>query len=254
MEKIEAVILAAGKGTRLNSGQPSKKPKVLYEIGGKPMIFYTLENLEKAGIKKIILLLGYKKEAVLKTLQKKYKIAIQKEQKGTAHALMCAKSKISKETENILVLNGDDTAFLKPQTIKKLIKKHLKEKNKITFISVIRENPTGFGRIKRDKAKRVIGIVEEKEATEAEKEIKETNTGIYVFDKKWVFENLPKIKQSAQGEYYLTDIISLAINQKEKINVILEKDESQFIGVNTPEQLEYANLMIKQKSQKNEIF
>lgn len=250
MDKIEVIVLAAGKGTRLNSGYPSPKPKVLYEICGKPMILYTLENIIKSGIKKIIVVVGYKKNQVIKVLSKyktlfEIKIAVQKKQKGTAHALLSAKKAISKDTKHILVVNGDDTAFLKPETIKKLVKKHFLKKNKITFISTIRKNPSGLGRIKRNKSGKITGIIEQKEATEGEKKIKETNTGIYIFEKKWVFENLPKISLSHQGEYYLTDIIELAILEGEKIEVITENDESQFIGVNSLKQLHHANCFMK---------
>lgn len=244
-KNIQALILAAGRGTRLNNGQPSEKPKVSYEICGKPMILYTLENLQKAGIDNIIVVLGYKKEEVKKILPNYIKIAIQKEQKGTGHAVLSAKPQVNENIKFLLVLNGDDTAFLKPKTIQKLISYHLKHKNTITFISVIRKNPSGFGRIKRNKKGNIIGIVEEKEANSKEKQIKETNTGIYVFEKNWLFENLPKITKSTSGEYYLTDIISLAIQNKEKIAAIVEKDEKQFIGINTPEQLKYANKIME---------
>lgn len=241
MNEIQVIILAAGKGTRLNNGKPSEKPKVLYEICGKPMIAYTLKTLQRGGFTNIIAVLGYKKEEVKKILPPNIKVAIQKEQKGTGDAVLAAKSYIDEKIKFVLVLNGDDTAFLKPETLKKLIKTHLKDKNKITFISVLRSNPTGFGRIKRNKKGKIIAIVEEKEANRREKQIKETNTGIYVFEKKWLFENLPKISVSHSGEYYLTDIIGLAIKNKERVEAIIEKDENQFIGINTPQQLQYAN-------------
>ncbi len=254
MEKINAFILAAGKGTRLNNGKPSDKPKVLYEVNGRPMVSYTLSLLRKIGIKKPVVIIGYKAALVKKTLgNKTISYVLQRKQLGTGHALLCAK-KYLKGIDVALVMGGDDSSFYKPQTLLSLIKHHRRSDSVITLLTIDHPHPEGLGRILRDNKDKIISIIEEKEATLGQKKIKEVNAGCYCFKTSWLLDNLSRIKVSDQvGEYYITNLIKMAIAENEHVTALKIKNHNEWIGVNTPEQLVEANtLMKKTKNKANE--
>jgi bifunctional UDP-N-acetylglucosamine pyrophosphorylase/glucosamine-1-phosphate N-acetyltransferase len=236
--EIKIVILAAGKGKRMQS----ELPKVLARIRGKAMIKHLLESVEDIVDKKIILVVGHKMEMVQKELGDKYLYVWQKEQLGTGHALSCAKENC-KDTNHIVVLQGDQP-FISKETVQKMIEKHLKSGAKITFTSVEVpdfENWRGafmnFGRILRKNGK-ITGIRESKDATVEEKGIKEVNAGCYVFEAKWLWENLKKIKnENSQKEYYLVDLIHIAATNNDKIENI-KIDPKEALGANSQEELD----------------
>ena len=247
MTNITIVVLAAGKGTRLSGGSPSPKPKVLYEIGGKPIILHTLEKLRRIGFGEIVIVVGHKAEDVKNAVGKGFIFAHQEKRLGTGHAARVGLSYVSKEAENIMVLNGDDSAFYKLGTIKKVVEQHLSQKNAITFVTLAPVDPTGLGRILRRSGK-VVGIVEEKAATEQQKRIREVNDGLYLFKRDWLEKYLPTIKRSIVGEYYLVDLIALAVNQGEKVEAYKLSDPTEWKGVNTPEELSAADILMKQRT------
>jgi bifunctional UDP-N-acetylglucosamine pyrophosphorylase/glucosamine-1-phosphate N-acetyltransferase len=244
VNNIQALVLAAGKGKRINA---QEKPKVLYPLLGKPIILYSLKNLKKAGFKKPILVIGYKGNEVKKTLGNSVGYVWQKRQLGTGHAVLCAKDAL-KGVKSVLIIYGD-MPFWKPSTFKKLIKEHQKTGAILSLVSVILDNPSfyKYGHIIRDKNGDLKEIVEEKVATSEQKKIKECNPGCYVIETKWLFENLPKIRKSAVGEYYLTDLLGLAVSQGEKINIMPIKDWKEVVGINTKEQLKLAEEVLKNK-------
>lgn len=247
MKNIATIVLAAGKGTRLSGGSPSPKPKVLYEIGGKSIILHTLEKLRKIGFGEIVVVVGHKAEDVKNVVGEGFIFAHQEKRLGTGHAAKIGLSYASKEAENILVLNGDDSAFYKLGTIKKVVEQHLSQQNTITFVTLVPDDPTGLGRILRKKEK-VVGIVEEKAATWQQKRIREVNDGLYLFRRDWLEKYLPTIKRSAVGEYYLVDLISLAVNQREKVEAYKLSDPTEWKGINTPEELAAADTLMKQRT------
>lgn len=238
-EKTKIVIMAAGKGTRMESDLP----KVLAPLKGKPMIRHLLETMSKIYKGKPIAIVGYKKELVKKELGNLCSYALQKKQLGTAHAVACAEKKCG-NAENIIVLSSDQP-YVKEETIIESLKKHKKSKAKITFTTTVVPNFEGWrkyflshGRILRKK-REIIGIREYKDASEKEKRIKEVNTACcYVFDAKWLWKNLKKVKnENLKGEYYLTDLIQIARDSGEKIeNIKMENYES--LGANSKEELE----------------
>lgn len=233
-EKISAIILAAGKGTRMRSSLP----KILHEICGKPMISYTLQNLRSAGVGEIVAVVSFRRNLVIPKIKGTVKFAIQKNPKGgTADAAKSGFSRVSGSAKIIVVINGDDSAFYAPATIKEIIKIHIDRERKLTFASLIKENPTGLGRVIRGEDGLITKIVEEKDASETEKKVKEVNDGLYVFDRDWFTDNLVKIKKGPQGEYYLTDLIKLAIGQKDRMATYTLPNDDEWQGVNTPEQL-----------------
>jgi len=245
MKKINAFILAAGKGTRLNNGKPSDIPKVLYKIGNRPMISYSLDLLKKVGIKNPIVIVGYKAALVKRTLGHKGIIyVLQRKQLGTGHAILCAKDYL-KECQNALIMGGDDSAFYKPSTIKKLIHTHQNSKATITLLTIQINDPYGLGRIVRDQKGKIIAIVEEKEATIEQKKIKEINAGCYCINSAWLLKNLSRLKLHPQTkEYYLTDLVKIAIEEGEKVTSVKVTNPFEWRGINTPEELKKANQLI----------
>ncbi|MCH7541314.1 NTP transferase domain-containing protein [Patescibacteria group bacterium] len=244
MKNLAAIVLAAGKGTRLASGAPSPKPKVMYEIGGKPMVLYTLDILRKLGLEEIVIVVGHKASDVVKTVGEGFKFATQEKRLGTAHAVSIGLQKVSGDKTEVIVLNGDDSAFYKVETIKKVLNKHIGKGNTITFVSLQTKDPKGLGRVIR-KGGRVVSIVEDKVATKEQKKIREINDGVYVFKKEWLKNNLPTIKKSPVGEYYLVDLISLAVSQEKNVDAFKLSDSSEWFGVNTPEELTAANTQMQ---------
>jgi bifunctional UDP-N-acetylglucosamine pyrophosphorylase/glucosamine-1-phosphate N-acetyltransferase len=242
MKKTCAVVLAAGKGTRMKSD----KPKVLHELAGKPMLFYTLEKIKDAGIEKLILVIGYKGEEVKKQVKDnisfnriiEYKT--QPEQKGTGDAVSWGIKGIS-GFDNVLVVNGDDSAFYTKDTVIKVVEKHESQKSAVTFVTLEKKDPAGLGRVLRDKNGDVVGIVEEKDADEKQKKIKEVNAGFYVFDLMWLKKNINKIKESKVGEYYIVDLIRIAVNEGKNISVYRLANKNEWQGVNTKDDLKKAS-------------
>ncbi len=241
---VSAVILAAGKGSRMKS----LTPKVLRKICGRPMISFTLENLRKAGISDITIVVGFRKNYVIKEIGGAVKFANQKNSKGgTADAAKAGLIKIGPKSEILVVINGDDSAFYKAETIKKIIHIHKERGRKLTFVSLIKDDPHGLGRVIRGDNGLITKIVEEKDATDEERKIKEVNDGLYVFDRIWFERNINKVKKGPQGEFYLIDIVKLAINQGDRMATYTLPNDDEWQGVNTPEQLEEAEIKMRKR-------
>lgn len=249
MENISAIVLAAGKGTRLNHGQPSELPKVMYKICGKPMLEYTLKTLENININDVVLVVGYKADMIKNYFGKRFKYALQKEQKGTGHAVMCAKEAVDPTNEHILVIQGDDSAFYSPDTIVNLMSAHIKGKAKVSLLTLKHPNPRELGRIIRDKKGSIVAIKEKEVLTPTERKINEINTGTYCFETPWLWENIKKLKPSAtgKGELILPDLIKIAVDQKDKVSAHTITDHQEWVGVNTTEQLKLANEVMEKK-------
>ncbi len=247
-DNFTAVILAAGKGTRMGL----EMPKVLVPLKGKPLLFHVIENLDKAGCNRFIIIVGYKKELIQsqiekvyeKTLYKKCEFIFQEEQLGTGHAVLCAEERLkpvsivkTKVSEHFVVVAGD-MPMLRAQTFKKLLKYHLLNKNTITVLTAYVENPTGYGRIVKNDEGAIYKIVEERDASLDEKALKEINTGTYVFHNQRAFPLLKQIgAENMQGEYYLPDMIAIALKYNYKVSSFALKDNLEARGVNTPLEL-----------------
>ncbi len=231
---ISAIILAAGMATRMKSDVP----KVLHEICGRPMIAYTLQNLRRAGIAEIIAVIAFEKEKVMKRISGEVKFAVQKTAKGgTADAAKSGLPMVSANCKTLIVINGDDSAFYTPETIRKIIEIHSERERKLTFVSLMKDDPMGLGRVIRGANGLIVKIVEEKDATDAERKIKEVNDGLYVFDREWFNDNIGKVKKGSQGEYYLVDLVKLAIDEGARMATYTLPNDDEWQGVNTPEQL-----------------
>ena len=239
-ERVKIVILAAGYGKRMQS----ELPKVLIPLHGKTLLAHIIESVKQTGLcEKPIVIVGQQRELVMSTIGDGCEYVVQEEQKGTGHAVMITQKALENNTDYVVVLYGD-MPFISSQTIKNIVEKHAGSESKITFATTTvpdfndwRKVFMTFARILRN-GKEIIGIREYKDATEEEKELKEVNAGCWVFNEKWVWENLKKIdKNNAQGEYYLTDLIPIAIKNGDKVETVsIEPREA--LGVNSKEELE----------------
>ena len=246
---IGAIILAAGKGTRMKSDLP----KVLHKINDKALAEYVIDAVYSAGIKKVCLVIGYQADRVKENLHRDVEYAFQEEQLGTGHAVMCAKEFLDK-CEDVLVLCGD-TPLVTASTIKALMDYHRGRGNYVTVLSAMMKDPTGYGRIVRDKEGNFIKNVEHKDATDEERKICEINSGIYVFNAKELKEGLGSLTtDNAQGEYYLPDVITAIRDKGLKVGAFSAEDPEDIFGINTVEQLEESKKIIdtRQKNQKEE--
>lgn len=249
MEKYAGIILGAGKGTRMNEGAASPIPKVMYEMNGKPIIWHDVRLLERAGVNLIAVVVGYRKELIIKYLGNDYLYPEQKEQLGTGHAVMMAKDLLEGKATNVIIFYGDNPLY-KTESVKKLIKNYESEKSTIALLTVKLENPSywAFGRIIRDASGDIIDIREQKDCSEEQLKIKETNPGFYIIDAAWLWQNIGKIKNNnAKQEYYLTDIVKIAAKQNKKIIGVSLSEEYEAIGINTPEQLKQAENILKSR-------
>lgn len=239
-----AVVLAAGLGTRMKS----KTHKVLHPICGKPMIQHMLDTLNTTGFDRKIVVIGKLKEQVMAALGEGYEYAVQDEQLGTAHAVMMAQPQLAGQDGTTLVCAGD-TPIIRPATIEKMLAEHRASGAAVTVLTAIVDNPFGLGRIIRDEETGdVLRIVEEKDATEAERLIREINSSVYLFDNRLLFDALSKIdNNNSQGEYYLTDCLEVLRGAGHKVGAFITDDPKEIQGINDRAQLAVANGIIRER-------
>lgn len=237
MNNRYAVILAAGKGTRMKS----KLYKVLHPVAGKAMVDHVLTTVNEAGFGEVVTIVGHGADLVKETLGDRSEYCLQAEQLGTGHAVLQAKELLADKEGTTLVICGDTPLFT-PETIEALVKLHESEQAKATILTAHADNPFGYGRIIRGENNFVAKIVEQKDATEAEKAVQEINTGTYVFDNKALFEALDNVgNNNAQGEYYLPDVIGILADKGERIAAYQMADMNEGLGVNDRVALAQAN-------------
>lgn len=249
LENVISVVLAAGKGTRMKS----ELPKVATLLAGKPLLTHVLDSLQSAGISKKVIIVGFKKEVVEEIANKSPNVefAIQAEQLGTGHALLCAEKNLSSFSGTVLVACGD-VPLLSPKTFSALLKFHKEQAYAATILTCDFQNPKGYGRILRNGDGDVVAIREEKDATDAERQVTEINTGTYCFDSQNLFANLKQLGNSnAQKEYYLTDLISVLREQGKRVGAYKLENPNETKGVNSPEDLqELENLLLQAGAKK----
>ena len=235
-KELRIIILAAGKGTRMNSDLP----KVLHKLNGKALLDFVLDESELLNPKETILVVGFKKEQVISHTKHRanLKYATQMEQLGTGHAVLQTGDLLKNKEGHILILYGD-VPNIKESTLRPIIDDHLINNRDLTLITAEIDDPTGYGRIIRDKNDNLLKIVEEKDCTDDERKIKEWNPGIYIFKIPEVFKILNNIKtNNASKDYYLTDAIGLAQQSKREIKAIKIANSNEVVGINTADQLE----------------
>jgi len=249
MKEIAAIVLAAGEGTRMKS---SILPKVLHPICWKPMISYILETIQSAGVKKIVVVTGYKSELVKKFLgssgSNNIKTVNQKKLLGTADAVNGTRKLLKNFKGDVLILYGDMPLITK-DCIENLMRRHQNTNASCTLLTAIVKNPTGFGRIIRDDQGRVLRIVEENDASIYEKVIEEINVGLYCFNAAQLFEALKKVKpHNVKSEYYLTDVVSILSRHGGRIESILTNNMDEAFGVSSKNDLVKAQEIIRKRT------
>ncbi len=243
---ISAVILAAGKGKRMNMLESNK---VTANLLDRPIVTHIVSFMEELGLGAIIVVVGHAKESVMDALANRPVIFTeQKEQLGTGHALSCALEVLPENITDLFVVYGDDAVFYNKnnkEIMESLFTKHAESGAAITFLTIEQDNPQGLGRIVRSNEGKVSAIVEEKDASEEQKRITEINPGCFLFNVEFVKKYLPLVEKSpATGEYYLTSLIDIAIEHEELVETV-RGGKLAWRGVNTPEELEEAEKMMK---------
>ena len=236
-KKFCALILAAGKGTRMKSD----KAKVLHILNGKPLLYYSLAAAKEAGAEKIVAVIGHQADEVREIFSGSGCVFVeQKPQLGTGHAVLQAKEVLAGYDGLTVILCGD-VPLLKPSTIKSLVDNHVATKAVVSVLTTIPPSPHAYGRIVKDDRGNVLKIVEHKDATGDEKKIGEINTGIYCVDTKFLFYALGKVtNNNQQREYYLTDIVEIAVREGQKVKSFIAPDYVEVMGINTLEELSRA--------------
>lgn len=234
MNSIGVILLAAGQGKRMKSGLP----KVLHSLCGKPLFLHPLEIAQKLQPGKIVVVIGHGAESV----QRSYtgtdvSWVVQEQQLGTGHAVLCARKMFNDFSGDILILSGD-VPLITQSTLNAMIDRHRVQRAALTLMTACLQDPTGYGRILRDDGGAISGIVEERDATVIEKQIKEVNAGVYVASPEFLFSALERVNNhNQQQEYYLPDIVTIGLAQQRKIATFGVDDSHEMMGINTREEL-----------------
>lgn len=244
MSNIQAVILAAGKGSRMKS----ELPKVLHKVGGESMVARVLKTLNEVSIMDVITVVGHKADMIIDELQTHTKYAIQKEQLGTGHAVQMALEFLEDDKETI-VMTGD-TPLITPETLRILIADHVSHNRDVTVLTTKLDNPFGYGRILRNSTGEVMAIIEQKDATPEQAAVNEVNTGIFCFKNSVLKKFLSELKpNNAQKEYYLTDVVSLVEASNGLVGGYCTENTDEVMGINDVEQLQMAEAVIAKRKQ-----
>ncbi len=246
MKNRTAIVLAAGKGTRMKS----RLPKVLHEVAGEAMIVHVIRLLKGLGMGRIVVVVGHGSKEVRERLSG-YDLTFveQTEQLGTGHAVLCAMKAVKGLTGEVLILSGD-VPLLSAPTVRGLFKVYKKEgpAGAIALITALVSDPAGYGRIIRDDKGAVLRIAEHKDATKKEKSVKEINTGCYLADAAFLRKNIKKIGSSnAQCEYYLPDLIPLALKAGQKVSALTLADATEVMGINNRVELAAAAAVMRKR-------
>jgi bifunctional UDP-N-acetylglucosamine pyrophosphorylase/glucosamine-1-phosphate N-acetyltransferase len=232
--QFAVLVLAAGKGVRMRSDLP----KVMHKVCGRPMLQFVLDTAESLGPTEIVAVIGQNKKAVVESFrERRVNWVVQEEQLGTAHAVMTAAPALKGFGGDVLVLCGD-VPLIRAETLEKLLAAHRSSRAACTVLSALLDNPAGYGRIVRSKDGGVKAIVEDRDADESQKKIKEINSGVMIFSAPALFDVLWNVKRgNAQGEFYLTDVIALLIKRRRKVEACLAAEPEELLGINTRAQL-----------------
>ncbi|SHF13222.1 UDP-N-acetylglucosamine pyrophosphorylase [Desulforamulus putei DSM 12395] len=241
--ELAAVILAAGKGTRMKSDLP----KVLHRVCGRPMLGHVLNAVVGAGVTKTVVVAGFGAQQVIDFLGDNATVVLQEEQLGTAHALQQAEGEFARYTGDLLVVCGD-TPLLRASTLARLARTHRESGAVATLLTAEMADPTGYGRVIRTAAGNVSRIVEQKDASPEELLVQEINTGVYCFKAPGLFEALKEISPAnAQGEYYLTDIIQIFVQRGLTVQAVTLEDPREVQGINDRIQLSRAEKILRRR-------
>jgi len=240
--KVTAVLLAAGQGTRMKSNLP----KVLHLVAGKPMLWHSLRAMELASTEKPVVVVGHGGQEVTGFIGDSAHCVLQDPQLGTGHAVMQAEALLKSSTDYVIVTYAD-MPLLRGETFQRLVDTQKHNNGPLSILTVVAEDPRGFGRIVRKDDGTVAAIVEEFVATPEQKTIKELNVGAYCFSAAWLWDALHRIKLSPKGEYYLTDTVELAVQDNLPVRALLHDDLKETIGINTRIHLAEAEAAMRER-------
>jgi bifunctional UDP-N-acetylglucosamine pyrophosphorylase/glucosamine-1-phosphate N-acetyltransferase len=247
MSGFTAVVLAAGKGTRMKSSLP----KVLHKVGGKPMVQHVLNAAKAAGAVNNIIVIGFGAESVKESIGDQAKFVVQAEQLGTGHAVMQTKEALAGFDGTVMVLCGD-TPLLRTELLAELYQAHRAAGAAATVLTARMPDPSGYGRVIRDAEGKVAKIIEQKDASSQELAVNEINTGIYCFESRPLFDSLAGITcTNAQGEYYLTDVIGILVEGGAKVWAVTAGDHLETLGINSRVQLAEAEGILRRRKLEN---
>lgn len=241
---LSVVILAAGKGTRMKSASA----KVLHEVFYRPMLHYVLDSVVPLEPENTIAVIGHQKEAVIHILDGfEVSCCEQLEQNGTGHAVICTQPLLKNFHGNIMILNGDAPLLL-PEHLQQMVQSHERSGARLTIMTTLLEDPTNYGRILSDPGGTVQAVVEEKDATEKQRKIREINAGIYIADGSFLFSALARVTtDNAQQELYLTDIVGIAVGDGIRVNKFVHPHPEHVLGVNSKVELAQAHREISSR-------
>lgn len=247
MNRVAAIVLAGGVGRRMKSSLP----KVLHQVAGRPILFYPFEVVKGLGVEMVIVVVGHKRDKVMEVIQRAsisgMAFVEQEPQLGTGHAVMCAEEALKGWDGDILILSGD-VPFIKGETLSRLVDAHRIGDATISFLTTILDNPSGYGRVVRGPDGAVARVVEERDATSAELAIKEINAGIYCVKAPFLFSTLKGIRaDNVQGEYYLPDLIEMAMGQGLRVSAIMHPHPQEVMGINNRVELAEANRVMRER-------
>ena len=245
-QQVAVIILAAGMGTRMKSD----KAKVLHLLCGRPMIDYVVTTARQIPQASIILVIGHQAQEVRQVVNQQHDVAYayQKEQLGTGHAVQCALPLVPDAVEDVIILCGD-VPLLSAKTLNQFLYDHRHAKRDISILGVTMRNPYGYGRLVLDAERNLERVVEEADATRAEKAINIVNSGIYCVAKGTLRDALPQIQaDNAQSEYYLTDIIGIGYQAGCRLGVMVFEDDEEVLGINTLQELQRAEDILKRQN------
>jgi bifunctional UDP-N-acetylglucosamine pyrophosphorylase / glucosamine-1-phosphate N-acetyltransferase len=234
MKRIGVILLAAGQGVRMKS----RLPKVLHPLAGKPLFLHTLGTVLRLEPSPIAVIIGHGAEAVRRAYsESNVNWVIQEQQLGTGHAVLCAKESFRDFQGDVVILSGD-VPLIREQTLKMMINIHRERKASLTLMTASLDVPTGYGRILRDARGKIAGVVEERDATGAQKRIQEVNAGVYVASPQFLFSALEKVtNHNQQNEYYLPDIVIIGLSHEKEIATVYVDNPREMKGINTREEL-----------------
>lgn len=244
MKDLGVIILAAGEGKRMKSG----RPKVVHSLGGKPLLAYVLETARRLKPKKLAVVVGHGAEEVKKECGDSAITWVhQEKQLGTGHAVGCTREIFRNFSGDLLILSGD-VPLISKESLLGLLRCHRKQNAVLTFVSASLAEPAGYGRVLRDDKGSLLGIVEERDASEKEKQIKEINAGIYAASARFLFDALKGLSnRNQQGEYYLPDVVEMALKNGQTVGTVHAEDPREILGINSREELAFMERTLQER-------
>jgi bifunctional UDP-N-acetylglucosamine pyrophosphorylase/glucosamine-1-phosphate N-acetyltransferase len=240
--RLSAVILAAGKSTRMHSSIP----KVLHPLAGRPLIHYAMQAVAGLSDDLPVVVVGHAADAVRQAVGAAARFALQQQQLGTGHAVMSAAPLLRDQADLVLVTSADMPLF-RPETLRQLVEMQKNNPGPLSMLTVTGDDSHGFGRVVRDAQGNVLGVVEEPQATPQQLALREYNVGAYCFQASWLWAALERIPLSPKGEYYLTDAVGLAVAGGMTVQALVMDDPDEALGINTRVHLAEAEAVLRQR-------